>query len=341
MKKYLWAIVLGFCSIATLGAANFFDVKVSPYTIECFDKDEINSQEKAIIENASLNILSMIKSQQANQLWEISHPELKRQLTSAQLTEGLTQILLGDTSNAIISDERLIKIQGSQNTPINVFCGSVNPNDPSHLRVQALVGNTDIAIIQIEVPKKPFSQLVSLQLAKHGKHYRLVRMDLNLDKYNEKDSFYYKGLAKKYVDEKKYMEAYIYHQVALFLSNKGSFLQSALNTQLNADFQKLQNNQTLKYALGTWHVDKNQYQIISLGLITTQSDMNLHIKYVAPQGVQPDQVQQDAEHLMGYLEQTYPTLNQEFHGVVFEAYETVPLDKTKIYPFYRVPMGFK
>lgn len=340
MKKYLWATVLGFCSIATLGAANFFDVNVSPYIIECFDKDEINSQEKAIIEKASLNILSMIKNQQANQLWEISHPELKRQLTSAQIAQGITQFLLGDTTSATISDERLIKIQGSEKTPVNVFCGSVKPNDPSHLSVQALVGNTNIAIVQIELPKKPFNQLVSLQLAKHKGEYRLVYMDLNSYQYNEKDSFYYKDLAKKYLDEKKHVEAFIYNQVALLLSNKGSFLQSALNMQLSADLQKLQNNQILKHALGSWQINKNQYRIISLGLITTQSDMNIHIKYVATQGLQPEQVQQDAEHLMGYLKQTYPALNQEFHGVVFEAYEKMPVDKTKIYPFYRVPMMF-
>lgn len=340
MKKYVWIAVSVFCLITILGAAKFFDVKVSPYTIECLDKNEITSQEKSIIEKASVNILSMIKRQQANQLWEISHPQLKSQVASAQFAQSVTQILLGDTTNAIILDENLIKINGSGKTASKVFCGSVNANDPSHLSVQAFIGDTDTAIIQMEVPKKPFSQLVSLQLAKHEGLYRLVSMQLSLDKYNGKNSFYYDALSKKYVDEKKYMEAFIYNQVALLLSQKGNFLQSALNIQLNADFQKLQNNQKLKHALEIWKIDKNQYQIISLGLITTQSDMNLHIKYVAPQGLQPDQLQQDAEHLMHYLKQTYPTLNQEFHGVVFEAYETMPVDKTKIYPFYRVPIEF-
>ena len=340
MKKYLWVNALIFCLVSSLSAAKPFDLKLTPYTIECLDKNEIEPQEKSIIEKTSWSIVGMVKSQQANQLWEISHPELKRQLTSAQIAQGITQFLLGNPAKAIIVDENLIKIQGLETTAINVSCGSIKLDDPSHLSVHPLVANTDLAIIQIEIPKKPFNQLVSLQLAKDKEQYRLLRMNVNSNKYNGKDSLYYKNLAKKYLNEKRYIEAFIYSQVALFLSDKGSFLQSALNMQLSEDLQKLQNNQLLKQALGTWQIDKNQYKIIALSLITTQSDMNLHIKYVPPQSLQPDHVQQDSEHLMGYLKQTYPTLNQEFHGVVFEAYEKMPVDKTKPYPFYRVPMMF-
>lgn len=340
MKKYLWVSVLVLFLISIVAVANPFELTMSPYTIECLDQDEIDPQEKSMIEKTGLDIVNLIKSQQAKQLWEISHPELKRQLSSEQLAQSMTQFLLGDTTHAIISDEKLIKIQGIEKTPIKVFCGSVKLDDPSHLSVQAFLGNTHIAIIEIEVPKKPFNQLISLQLAKYNGQYRLLHMEVNTDKYNGKNSSYYKNLSNKYLNEKKYMEAFIYNQIAVLLSNKGIFLQSALNIQLNADLQKLQNSQTLKDALGTWQIDKKQYQIIAFNLITTQSDINLYIKYVAPDGLQPAQVEQDAEHLMSYLKKTYPTLNQELDGVVFEAYEKMPIDKTKTYPIYRVPMLF-
>ena len=72
MKKYLWVNALIFCLVSSLSAAKPFDLKLTPYTIECLDKNEIEPQEKSIIEKTSWNIVSMVKSQQANQLWEIS-----------------------------------------------------------------------------------------------------------------------------------------------------------------------------------------------------------------------------------------------------------------------------
>lgn len=343
MIKKLWISGLLLLVSGDLLAANWSDyMKIEPFSAECLDRNEISKTEKAIIEKSALDIIKNIKNKEADQLWQKSHPVLKNQVSLVQSKPSVLQASaqLNDITHATILDERLIKITGVETASTTIFCGSVNANDPSHLKVQALVGNTDIAIIQIQISSEPFNQLVSLQLAKNNNEYRLLRFDINSNTYHGKNGIYYHDLSRRYIHQDKYVEAYIYAQAALFLNNTSSFLQSWQTEQISNDLKKVWVNQKLKNALNIWQIGKNQYQIISIGLISTQNDLSVYVKFIAKNGLQKEQVQQDAEQMMAYMKEKYPNLRQEFRSVLFEASETLPVDKSTIYPVYRVPLYF-
>jgi hypothetical protein len=343
-KKYLWflGVILLLCIIGLFSLSFFNFANFQPFATSCLDWNDIDPNEEVIIEKESLDILKLLASGQANKVWDNSHPTLQSEVTKEQFEASIRELsnLLTGVDKAKLSDGRLITLYSTNTAKTNVVCGLLDTNSPTHLGVQTLVGGNKFAIAQVNLPAEPFGRVASIQMAEDEGNFKLVTLEIQIHDYKGKNAEYYEKLGDKWADQKKLLEAYLAYQFGAELSNLGSFLQTGQNIRLNNKAQEVVTDKILQDAVKSWNVDDKDYRIINVALLATLGDINMYVKYLSYEDLDPTGTKKEAMMLMKYIEQEYPDLGTEFDGVVLEAFNVLPTDPNKAYSTYRVPINF-
>ncbi len=343
-KKYLWflGVLLLLCSIGLFSLFFFNFVNFQPFATSCLDWNDIDPSERAIIEEESLDVLKLLASGQARKVWDNSHPSLQSEVTKEQFEASTRELsnLLTSVDNAKLSDGRLITLYSTNTAKTIVVCGLLDANSPTHLRVQTLVGGSKFAIAQVNLPGEPFGRVTSIQMAEDEGSFKLVSLEIQIRNYKGKNAEYYEKLGDRWAGQKKLLEAYLAYQFGAELSDLGSFLQTGQNLRLKNKAQEIVADKTLQDSVKSWNVDGKDYRIINVTLLATLGDINMHVKYLSYEDLDPMGTKQEATKLMKYVEREYPDLGMEFDGVLFEAFNVLPTDPNGVYSTYRVPIDF-
>jgi hypothetical protein len=351
-KKYLilfGALFLLLCIGGLICGGLFFfnpinSINLQPYSTGCLDWDDIDSEQRVIFEGESLKTLELFVSGEVGEVWENSHPAVKDALTKEQFEEASKALspFLTNVDRAEVFDGKLVTVLGNDNSSTtNIICGSLDTDSPTHLQVQPLASGNKFAITQMHLPGEPFGRVVSIQMAEHDGSFKLVRLEISNYDYKGKHADYYEELGDKWAGEDKLLEAYLAYQFGAELSYFAPFLHSGQNIRLNDKAQEVLENQTLQDSVKNWDVNGIDYPIINILLLSTLGDINMYVKYLSNEDLDPTATKQEAMMLMEYIETEYPDLGTEFDGVLFEAFEVMPTDPKTMYSTYRVPIDFE
>ncbi len=338
-KRFLFIALLAatLFSIAGCGAS------VGPFVTHCKDWDDLTTEEQNTIETTSKEILQNISEGNFDEIWSLTHTSLQRELTKEQFTTAMedVQVRLNETVEEELVDGRLVTIEGAKSATMNVICGLIPVEEPSHLRVQVQVPTRKAAIAILKVPGEPIERTVSIQLAEENGIYKITGLNISTAVYGGKDADYYAEVGEKWIDEGKYLSGYLAYALAQNLSYRGNFLQTGQNIIISEKFASLNEDERVQNSLRNWQVNGENYQIVRVGLIETMNDISPHIAYVSNKKLDKEEVSAEARQLMQYIQTKYPELKEEFDAVLFEAFSEMPTDPNKSYPSFRVPLHFE
>lgn len=309
----------------------------------CADWDEIGSSEQKAIKSVSFEILEKMVTAQYEEIWNSSHPILKKSISKEQFKKAIkdTQPLLTQLNNAEFIDGRLATIIGYNGKSHPLLFGLIDVNSPDHLRAQSLAGVKQSAIAMIKINSQPIGRTVSLQMAKDKGKFKLFRFAITASSYHEKTANYYQEAAENFISEQKLLPAYLAYLMAVKLSQLGPTLKTGQSIKLEECLQALGKNQRLKNELTKWELPDKNYTLFGIGLVEAQDGILPRVRYLAHDEINDEATPKEAAALMEYVETHYPELAELFDNILFEAYTENPVSPKKQYNCYRTVLDFE
>ena len=132
------------------------------------------------------------------------------------------------------------------------------------------------------------------------------------------------------------MPAYLAFSVAAHLRSLGPWASSGEALTLKRELETLRLREKLPFQ---WNVGGTDYQLVSIGIITTLTDISPHVRYITHGDLVQAQVESEAALLLEYVKSTYPDLATEFEAMLFQAHDRMP-QKGQECVSWKVPLSF-
>ncbi len=331
------------CVLVVMCGALAFYFGMTPFTFYfVWNLDELRPDERNSIKSTCLQILEELSSEKGGMVWGKSHLVFKEAITEKQVFElsKATKSMNLRLNNAELITAYLIRFVGNLKMNRAVVCGSADPDNPEHLVVNTVPGNQKVVLAIFSIPSQPLTRTAAIRLAEDKGRFKLTRFDIRASGYNGKDAKHYEKLASRWIAEDKFLPGYLGYSMAWYLSRLSPDIQTSQNNRLTRKLERLQNNSKLLDELSVWKLQHKGYAIFKITLMEVTNEIFPVVLYLSYQNLEPQATESEASHLMDYVKDKYPELEEEFEYILFQAYLENPSDPKKLYQCYRVPLAF-
>ncbi len=308
----------------------------------CNDWDELSTDEINKIKSASNEILSNMKNNKMNLAWAQCHDIFKQATPKAQfMMLGLNiRQRLTSIDSLEFDDGRLMTITGDLGFPQQMVCGSVNEDDPNHVKFPVQPGIEKTALIIYKIPTEPISRRVILILGSdENDEYKLIFFNFSPYKYQGRESKYFLEISNKLTDEKSIFSKYLCYQISYLLSAAGSSVQYQRSNAIMKKISEIETDKNFQSKFQNWTINNESYRIYKITFIETLKDISPVVYYLSKHKLSEKSTIPEAKNLLPKFKSMFPEIINEFDAVLFQAYSEDPIDPQKQYPIYRVPLS--
>ncbi len=308
--------------------------------VRCRAATDLDGAARQALTEATDAIFASLRGGDTEGLWASLHPQARRPEAREAFEASVRAAAerLGDTTGEPTREWAfVVDVSGGVNDLARITCG---PDDPPTLVWMANVGAEDLAVVSLLTERPPFSYATTLQLRKRGDTWRLLGMQTAPASYRGKSATDYEPLAAEYIEREQFVAAYLMLAIAQTLAERASAVKTTQALRLEQALARVEQSDGFTSATTKWDVGGDEFDLLGLSLLATQSDLSLVVKYVNERGLVQELLGRDADKLMDYVRTSFPELRGRFDAVVFEAYPQRPDDAEGTVQAYRTVRMF-
>ncbi|MCA9656218.1 MAG: hypothetical protein H6712_15330 [Myxococcales bacterium] len=306
-------------------------------SVECKSDDAVDATVREEVETRARALLQDLREGRLDPLWEELHPQARNEGQREAFMEALRAMQQRSAmtpGESVVDRVHLVSIEGGSNDLAKAQCGA--PDDPDRFTLLVNAGDEDVAVVILLSARGTVETATTIQLRKRGDRWRLLGIQVNPSRYRGKGAAAYEIAADVYMRERKVLVGYLLLGLAQTLSDRGAAVESALHDRIEEKIGAIQRDKLFERETGTWTLGDARFQIEDVSLVATGAEISPVIKYVSPQGLVKDLLDQDADALVEEVRRRFPELAKHFDAVVFEAYAESPKEPGRSYQAYRV-----
>ena len=315
------------------------DAAAQAISVRCDSDEAIDASTREELEARARALLGSLRDGELETLWDELHPQGRDEAQREAFMEalrGMQDRLATTPGKATVDRLHLVSIEGGTNDLAKAQCG--DPADPEREPFTLLVnaGGEDVAVAILLSADGTAENATTIQLRRRGDRWRLLGIQVNPSRYRGRGARGYEIAADVYMKQRKIVAGYLLLGIAQTLSDRGAAVESATHDRVEEKIGAIQRDQLFELETGTWTLGADRFEIEGLSLVATADGISPVFKYVSPQGLVQELLDQDADKLIEEVRRRFPDLAKHFDAVVFEAYSTKPDEPGKSYQAYRL-----
>lgn len=314
------------------------EAAAQPISVSCSSDEAIDAELRGEIEARARALLASLRSGDLDVLWDELHPQGRDESQREAFLEalrGMRDRLSTAPSGTTVDRVHLVTIEGGSNDLAKAQCGEAGgEREPFTLLVNA--GGEDVAVVILHSTRGTAENATTIQLRRRGDRWRLLGIQVNPSRYRGRNAAAYEVAADVYMKQRKIIAGYLLLGIAQTLSDRGASVESALHDRVEEKIGAIRRDKLFELETGTWTLGSERFEIEGVSLAATADGISPVFKYVSPQGLVKDLLDQDANKLIEEVRRRFPDLVKHFDAVVFEAYAEKPDEAGKSYQAYRI-----
>ena len=308
----------------------------------CREGDDLSPELQDELTTAAREVHAALVAGEVDDVLQSFHPRTRAGQDEQALLDALrgmsARLAQVDAKSSTYDRVTLVEVSGGVSDLTRTICEGTASQ--GHVTMLLNAGDEDVALVTMKSPGDPIGYTTALTLRKHGEKWSTVAVHVGPHSYRGRSSEDLESMGATLVRGGKRVPAFILFALARTLSDRGAGVRTQARDRLDEKLAKLEKDPGLKSELGTWSLGGQSFELDSLSLVATKSQISPVVHYRSPGGLVPEHLEREGDLLLSELGRRYPELAEMFDAVVFEASVEKPGGDAKTYDAYRLVRFF-